>query len=441
MKSKASPIFGKRKEPHTIIIAHGNSISHFTVRPWVAAVVGSVFAAMAIGYLVATSYLVLRDDLIGAAAARQARIQEAYEDRISALRAQVDRIASRDFLDQKLMEQKVAELIKRQQTLTQRRSRMGPLLDRAAALVPAQPMPAMPDTPVPEERPDRHASLLRTDLIGANGNPDYAVSPGIDPIITGDPGTHASSPSGESAADRADRVFAGIGKALHQIENNQFGRIRTLTNTAHQTANAIYAALGRTGVPLNKEKGGVGGPLVPIPSPSAKAPRKGEAAAKFDTELAALDTALDRLDAAKALARKVPIATPVPPEGVSSPFGARTDPMLGTPAFHPGLDLRATYGTPIHATGDGKVVFAGRDGGYGNMVEIDHGNGLKTRYGHMSKILVTTGQTVREGQVIGKVGSTGRSTGPHLHYEVRVDGRPVDPSVFLSAGRAISKIL
>jgi murein DD-endopeptidase MepM/ murein hydrolase activator NlpD len=434
MKSHASPIFGKRTEPHTIIIARGDSISHFTVRPWVAALLGSALAAMAIGYLLATTYLVLRDDLMGAAAARQARIEEAYEDRISALRAQVDRIASRDFLDQQVMENKVTELMKRQQTLSQRRSRLSPLLDRASALVP---LPPKPDTPAPEVKPDDHA-VLRTGLI-LPSDLRGSVPPGIDPIITGDPG-HGGQ--GGSAADRADRVFAQIGQTLHRIEDDQFGRMRALTDSAHHTADAIYAALGRTGIPLaNAVTGAAGGPLIPIPLPASEPHATKAAAHEFDIELAALDTALDRLEAAKALARKVPIATPVPSEGVSSGFGARRDPILGTPAFHPGMDLVAIFGTPIRAAADGRVDFAGPDGGYGNMVEIDHGNGLKTRYGHMSKILVKQGVFVHEGDVIGRVGSTGRSTGPHLHYEVRVDSEPVDPLSFLRAGRAIAKIL
>ena len=92
----------------------------------------------------------------------------------------------------------------------------------------------------------------------------------------------------------------------------------------------------------------------------------------------------------------------------------RMTPFLGRPAMHTGIDLRGEIGEPVHATATGKVSIAGRDGGYGNMVEIDHGNGLATRYGHLSAIDVTVGQTVRIGQVIGKIGSTGRSTGPHL---------------------------
>ena len=113
-----SAVFGRRREPHTVIIARGNEIRHFTIRPWLAAFLGSALAAIAIGYLLATSYLVLRDDLIGAATARQARMQQAYEDRISALRAQVDRITSRQLLDQQLMETKVGELLERQAQLS-----------------------------------------------------------------------------------------------------------------------------------------------------------------------------------------------------------------------------------------------------------------------------------------------------------------------------------
>src|SRR5690606_19536617 len=110
--------------------ARGDEIRHFIVRPWLAAFVGSMVAAMAIGYLLATSYLVLRDDLLGATAARQARMQQAYEDRISALRAQVDRITSRQILDQQLVESKVSELLARQSQLTQRHGRIGPILER-----------------------------------------------------------------------------------------------------------------------------------------------------------------------------------------------------------------------------------------------------------------------------------------------------------------------
>src|SRR5919197_693608 len=147
-----SPVFGRRKEPHTIIIARGDQIRHFTIRPWLAALAGSALFAVAIGYLLATTYLVMRDDLIGASLARQARMQQAYEDRISALRAQVDRITSRQLLDQQLMEDKVSELLERQTQLTARHGRLGQVLDRAAAQLPDS-------TPRPADKPDVKAEL------------------------------------------------------------------------------------------------------------------------------------------------------------------------------------------------------------------------------------------------------------------------------------------
>jgi murein DD-endopeptidase MepM/ murein hydrolase activator NlpD len=121
----------------------------------------------------------------------------------------------------------------------------------------------------------------------------------------------------------------------------------------------------------------------------------------------------------------------------SSGFGWRDDPIRHTRRFHSGTDFRGKPGTPVVAAGDGVVTFSGRMGGYGNMVEIDHGNGLATRYGHMSEVLVEEGQDVEPGAVLGRIGSTGRSTGPHLHYEVRVDGEPVDPTRFLRAGSGL----
>jgi murein DD-endopeptidase MepM/ murein hydrolase activator NlpD len=110
------------------------------------------------------------------------------------------------------------------------------------------------------------------------------------------------------------------------------------------------------------------------------------------------------------------------------------NPFLGRPAIHTGIDLRGDAGEPVRATATGSVTIAGRLGGYGNLVEINHGNGLATRYGHLSEIDVKIGQIVRIGEVIGKIGSTGRSTGPHLHYETRINGEAVDPKKFLRAG-------
>lgn len=117
---------------------------------------------------------------------------------------------------------------------------------------------------------------------------------------------------------------------------------------------------------------------------------------------------------------------------ISSGFGYRTDPVTGAQAYHAGLDLSVPCGTPIKAAGSGSIVSAGfNSGGYGNMTLINHGNGMSTLYGHQSSIIVSAGQSVTQGQVIGYVGSTGKSTGCHLHFEVRVGGNPVDPRGYL----------
>ena len=131
----------------------------------------------------------------------------------------------------------------------------------------------------------------------------------------------------------------------------------------------------------------------------------------------------------------MPLRKPVEGEiEQSSGFGVRVDPFIGRPAMHTGIDFRGDTGEDIHVTAGGTVISAGWSGGYGRMVEVDHGNGLATRYGHLSEIDVHVGQILKPGNVVGKLGSTGRSTGPHLHYETRIDGEAVDPQKFLDAG-------
>jgi murein DD-endopeptidase MepM/ murein hydrolase activator NlpD len=116
---------------------------------------------------------------------------------------------------------------------------------------------------------------------------------------------------------------------------------------------------------------------------------------------------------------------------VTSSFGEREDPFNGEGAFHAGIDISAPFGEAIHATGDGTIEFADRTNGYGREVVIDHGHGIKTLYGHMSGFAVTAGDDVRRGQVIGYIGLSGRSTGPHVHYEVRIQNIPVNPHKYL----------
>lgn len=424
---RENPVFGKRKEPHTVIIARGNEVRHFTVRPWLAATIGSVMAAAALGYVLATTYLVLRDDLLNGSMAQQARLQQSYEDRISALRTQVDRITSRQLLDQQLMENKVAELIERQEALASRHGRLGPLLERAkrdglstgSVPVPA-PRPSAKQARIGTEQPEKTGRLDLGSAIKAR----FAAASVLEP---------AGGSEAESAADRADRLFVDINRSLRAIEDEQISRISMLTASAHQTSDRIADAMdaaGLKGVSEGYGREGVGGPLVPVSGATA-----------FEAHVDELDNALERLDKLKARTQLYPLANPLPGQPVSSRFGYRRDPIIGTKALHAGMDFRASVGLPVRAAGNGTVIRAGWNGGYGRMVEIEHADGYTSRYAHMSKLLVSKGDKVTRGMIVGRSGNSGRSTGPHLHYEVRRDGRPLNPLQYLKAGRKIAEAL
>lgn len=159
----------------------------------------------------------------------------------------------------------------------------------------------------------------------------------------------------------------------------------------------------------------------------------GRPAPSEDSEARAIFQAWKRLDTglAASIGVSVPSRRPLDDMSLSSSYGMRVHPITGKVARHNGIDIPAARGTPIHATADGIVGRAQRLGGYGNYVEIEHGNAIQTRYGHMSSFIVRPGQQVKKGEVVGYVGSTGRSTGNHLHYEVRIEGAPVNPMPFV----------
>jgi murein DD-endopeptidase MepM/ murein hydrolase activator NlpD len=126
--------------------------------------------------------------------------------------------------------------------------------------------------------------------------------------------------------------------------------------------------------------------------------------------------------------------------GVSSPFGYRSDPFSGARRFHAGVDIAAAYGREVPSAGPGRVVYSGAQGGYGNTVVVEHAGGVLTRYAHLSSIQVDVGASVDAGTVVGRVGSTGRSTGPHLHFEVLQNGQPVNPAVAATKYGGLLKI-
>ena len=227
-------------------------------------------------------------------------------------------------------------------------------------------------------------------------------------------------------------VLGNVLAPLASAEGHQnllAGRLAVATNARYQ---ATAAALGRLGINASRfhqVSGAMGGPYEPLPTTGTTLIAKGQP----DPAFRALFQSWKRLEQLQQGIVAIPSQRPVDAVTFTSGFGVRSDPFRGGAAMHAGVDIPGPTGTPIYATADGVVGRAQWANGYGNLVELDHGKGIQTRYGHLSAILVQAGTRVTRGQLIARMGSTGRSTGSHLHYEVRLDGHAVNPMPFLQS--------
>jgi murein DD-endopeptidase MepM/ murein hydrolase activator NlpD len=365
------------------------------------ATVGSL-VIMAAWTIVTATYFAFRDDVLTSLIARQAEMQFGYEDRIAELRAQVDRMSSRQLLDQEQFEHKLDAILRRQSVLEQRANTLSTLPDLS--------------------------------ITGAIRPAGRAERPGLTkPAPINDKPTSPATPSGRKAAiGNVEGVLTRLAAALDRVEAEQSAALAAIESSYDVKARRIRGVLTELGIAAGgsaptTEAGATGGPFV--------AARLRSDSSAFEQQLHRIGLVRSHVDQLSRTLGNVPVRRPVTGEiDASSAFGVRIDPFLKSPAMHTGIDMRGEPGDPVRATANGTVTFAGWQGGYGNMVEIDHGNGVSTRYGHLSSIDTDVGKTVKTGQVIGKVGTTGRSTGPHLHYETRIDGEAVDPQRFLRAG-------
>jgi murein DD-endopeptidase MepM/ murein hydrolase activator NlpD len=367
-------------------IAHaGRQVRFGPVAFWI--VVGTV-VIMAGWSITAATYLTFRDDVLRTLIAHQADQQFAYEDRIAELRAQIDRTTSRQLLDQEQFEQKLDGLMHRQAALEQRASAMS--------------------------------------NIGSNiGDPATTGSISVKPI-SDTPATRGDRGKQSSIDSALDRLEA----SLDRVETRQSMTLSQMQDRYEGKARRIRGVLADLGLKQNATSEATGGPFVPVRMPPANE--------SFQRALVRVSLARSDAEELTDMLRSVPIRKPVSGEiDETSPFGVRMDPFVHEAAMHTGIDFRGDVGEAVHATAEGTVTVAGWDGGYGRMIEIDHGSGLATRYGHLSQIDVAVGDKIRIGQVIGLIGSTGRSTGPHLHYETRVNGEAVNPQKFLDAGEKL----
>ena len=216
--------------------------------------------------------------------------------------------------------------------------------------------------------------------------------------------------------------------ALARLEARQLAFVENLTRYADRRSAQAERAIRQLGLNpgtmLTAARTAQGGPFEKLSTA-----RDGSLDPRFER----LALSLARMDALERGLSGIPQVMPADIRMITSGFGYRSDPIHGAAAMHPGLDFRGPIGSPIHAAANGKVTFVGTKSGYGKVVEVSHGNGMMTRYAHMSAWKAKAGQTVSAGDVIGLIGNTGRSTGPHLHFEVRINGRAVNPRPFLES--------
>jgi murein DD-endopeptidase MepM/ murein hydrolase activator NlpD len=402
-------------------IAHaGKQVRIGPVLFWIA--VGTVIALGAWSAATAT-YFAFRDDVLTRLIARQAEMQYAYEDRIAELRAKVDRTTSRQLLDQEQFDQKLDQVMKRQTTLESRATALGAIPDvlvTGSIKPPARGIGETGSSGVPKPSPI-------SDTVTFVAPPDREAR-----LESRSPAIASPQPNKFAKIQGIDNVIVRLQASLDQVEARQLAALSAVEETMDSKVRRMRGAISDLGLDMAQLEAAaprvaMGGPFVPVKLAADAGP--------FERQIYRVATTRAQVEKLNRTLALVPYRKPVIGEvEFTSGFGVRSDPFLGRPAMHTGLDFRAATGDPIRATANGRVTSAAYAGGYGRMVEIDHGNGLSTRYGHMSEIHVKVGDTIKIGQVIGAVGSTGRSTGPHLHYETRIDGEAVDPQKFLRAG-------
>ena len=343
----------------------------------VTSVAGTLLVLWALG---SGYYIAFHDSMLAALLQRQAEMQYAYEDRISELRGALEQSSV--------------------QTARDGQSEESALRDLAARSL----------------RLEMRADSLEA-LVGVRGG-------------TGDLRLHAI-PDTQRRADRdhADHDLGAIASRFIALETRQNAVVELARTRTERANDRIQSALAELGLAPASRPPATGGPFVPI----------AEGAATPSDNLALLEDALARRRRLETVTAHLPLRQPVAgPLDVTSGFGARHDPFYGRLALHTGIDLRQDYGSAVRAVAAGSVTIAGAESGYGTLVEIDHGNGYATRYAHLSVASVKVGDKVAAGTPIGQIGTSGRSTGPHLHYEVRIAGEPVDPARYLKLAGSIA---
>jgi murein DD-endopeptidase MepM/ murein hydrolase activator NlpD len=330
-----------------------------------------------------TSYALFRDEFLIQLVSRHTTTERNSRAEIARLRDDVERINSQLLVERENFATELGELTQRQADLEKRQS----VLSRLGVAV---------------ESPEFDGGLR----LGDEPQRETRAAP-----VRGEAANLTARYEAIEAGQR-EQIVAAQGK---------LERKRTALND-------VYALLGLTPATAHPVKAGIGGLYLPFGFGSTHTASEADRLAETAQQTEQLLQGLDR----------VPVGKPLPELRAVSGFGNRTDPFVGGLAFHSGVDLEAVSGAPAFATASGTVTAAEWNGGYGLMVEVTHDHGYATRYAHLSRIAVKTGQTITAGDVVGFVGSTGRSTGPHLHYETRKNDTALNPTRFLKAASALA---
>jgi len=339
--------------------------------------------------------------------------KRAYENRIVALRIKLEEVSTQRMVEQEQLETRLKDLLARQTAFEARQERVQSLSERIGGS--ASP-------PGSIER--------STDRGSASGGSAAPALPDFKPRMRE---TGAKPLDRRSDLHRLQDLLDRSARNLATLEESQRRTLDALVTHVEGQVRRAEAAIRAVGLNPGATKtppAGLGGPLV---SSAIQGP--------IDALLQKAEISLAELERLQRGVAALPFGEPIRGEAdLSSGFGYRLDPFTRSPAMHTGLDFKADYGAAARAAGDGRVVLAELSGAYGNMVEVEHAQGVTSRYAHLSSIGVSVGQVVRAGAVLGRVGSTGRSTGPHLHFETRINGDAVDPHKFLRAATALAPI-
>ncbi|MBS1183085.1 MAG: mepM 1 [Proteobacteria bacterium] len=431
MRPQAADRYRSQDSARRIVIISRDNTRTYTFSPLALFGGLTLFLTVSLGFLAATTYLVFRDDLFDLVRERNANMQQAYEDRIARLRSEIDRISSRQILDSVAMDEKVEKIMSAQQGIADRQRAVGDLIDKARSI-------GLIDDGNAAVRGDRRAALDPADVTGSiNAYADAApnlIDRQFDALTSAAPKAPGFATVISTADGKPD--FKAISNHLAAVDAEQARAVEAIADAANSRVDAAVEVVADAGLRVNVPEAptdtddAVGGPYIPVGGAQALA-----------TALQDADRAFGRIALVKAATARLPLIRPLPGGDMTSNFGSRRDPFLGSLAFHAGIDFRSPTGTDIRPTAPGVVTVAGWSGGYGNLVEVDHGNGVTTRYGHMSRIVARVGDRVSRDTVIGEVGSTGRSTGPHLHYETRLNGAPLNPVNYINAGSRLASLL